>query len=745
MHTCPGAPELQAKASLSEARWLGPQQSGLSEGPMEELVGLREGSSGNPVTLRELWGPCPRVRRGIRGGLDWLKQKLFRVGEDWYFLTVLGVLMALISFTMSFAVGRVVRGFSQSITPFSGGKPSRHTVHLRALPGSDCRPKTSCWGTAGSSNLTSQQRSQARKSRGTCPKSHSEEDRAFSGSGIPELKTILSGVVLEDYLDIKNFGAKVVGLTCTLASGSTIFLGKVGPFVHLSVMIAAYLGRVRAKATGESENKSRPQEMLVAAAAVGVASVFAAPFSGVLFCIEVVSSHFSVWDYWRGFFAATCGAFMFRLLAVFNSEQETITSLYKTSFRVDVPFDLPEIFFFVALGTICGVASCAYLFCQRKFLGFVKTNPVLSKLMATSKPLYSALAALVLASITYPPGVGRFMASRLSMKEYLDSLLDNNSWALLTRNASPTWPVEPDPQNLWFEWYHPQFTVFGTLAFFLVMKFWMLILATTIPMPAGYFMPIFIFGAAIGRLLGEALSVAFPEGIVAGGVTNPIMPGGYALAGAAAFSGAVTHSISTALLAFEMTGQIVHALPVLMAVLAANAVAQSCQPSFYDGTIIVKKLPYLPWIRGRKISSHRVAVQHFMSQAITTLAKDTPQEEVAKVVASTDAAEYPLVASTESQILMGTVRRAQLVQALQAEPPSLAPGQQRCLQDILAEGCPVEPVTLKLSPETSLHQAHNLFELLNLQSLFVTSQGRAVGFVSWVEPSSTPRQGRQLA
>lgn len=81
---------------------------------------------------------------------------------------------------------------------------------------------------------------------------------------------------------------------------------------------------------------------------------------------------------------------------------------------------------------------------------------------------------------------------------------------------------------------------------------------------------------------------------------------------------------------------------------------------------------------------------------------------------------------------MGTVRRAHLVQALQAEPPSRVPGHQ-CLQDILAGGCPVEPVTLKLSPETSLHQAHNLFELLNLQSLFVTSQGRAVGFVSWVE------------
>lgn len=38
-------------------------------------------------------------------------------------------------------------------------------------------------------------------------------------------------------------------------------------------------------------------------------------------------------------------------------------------------------------------------------------------------------------------------------------------------------------------------------------------------------------GAGIGRLIGEALALAFPEGIVAGGVTNPIMPGGYALAG----------------------------------------------------------------------------------------------------------------------------------------------------------------------------------------------------------------------
>jgi hypothetical protein len=39
-----------------------------------------------------------------------------------------------------------------------------------------------------------------------------------------------------------------------------------------------------------------------------------------------------------------------RIPTFFLPSSETITSIYKTSFPVDIPFDLPEIFFFVALG-----------------------------------------------------------------------------------------------------------------------------------------------------------------------------------------------------------------------------------------------------------------------------------------------------------------------------------------------------------------------------------------------------------
>ena len=70
--------------------------------------------------------------------------------------------------------------------------------------------------------------------------------------------------------------------------------------------------------------------------------------------------------------------------------------------------------------------------------------------------------------------------------------------------------------------------------------------------------------------------------------------GGYAIVGAAAFSAGVTHSISICVVVSEMTGQIYHIIPVLVAVLVSNAISTLLQPSLYDSIIMIKKLPYLP-------------------------------------------------------------------------------------------------------------------------------------------------------
>ncbi|XP_031469162.1 chloride channel protein ClC-Ka [Phasianus colchicus] len=683
------------------------------------------------------WQPCPKARRRLQGCLEVVKGLLFRVGEDWYFLFVLGVLMATISFMMDLIIFRLYeahRWLYQEVGDYLVLKYLSWTIYPVAL---------TAFSTGFANSITP----------------HS------GGSGIPELKTILSGVELEEYLAIKNFGAKVVGLTCTLSAGSTVFLGKLGPFVHLSSMVAAYLGKMRTSVIREYEDKFKQNEMLVAAQAVGVATVFGAPISGVLFSIEVMSSHFAVRDYWRGFFAATCGAFMFRLLAVFNSEQgktgqgreqlcsvlcpplkihvplpsssETIAALFKSDLKIDFPFDLPETFFFVILGAICGAIACAYLFCQRWLLAAVKENRLTGRLLATDKPLYTALVVLLLASITFPPGLGQLMASRLSMKEHLISLFDNRSWFVLAQNVSMAAPQLGDPRGLWQEWCHPSATIFGTLVFFLLMKFWMLTLATTLPMPAGYFMPVFVYGAAIGRLHGEVLALLFPHGIRTEGTAYPIVPSGYALAGAAAFSGAVTYSVSTALLVCEATGHMAHVLPVVLAVLVANAIAQKWQPSFYDGTIIVKKLPYLPRIRSRHIASYRVVVKEFMEQQVVAVTKSDGFEEVLAALNATTDKEYPVVESKGSPTLVGTISRAKLVAFLQShEHPQAPPGplqEKPASTGTLGEDCAIEPIVLQLSPWTSLHQAHHLFELLKLQCIFVTHYGELVGAVTRTE------------
>lgn len=67
-------------------------------------------------------------------------------------------------------------------------------------------------------------------------------------------------------------------------------------------------------------------------------------------------------------------------------------------------------------------------------------------------------------------------------------------------------------------------------------------------------------GAAFGRLMGESMAVWFPDGI--GG--HPIVPGGYAIVGAAALSGSVTHTVSTSVIVFELTGQMSHVLPCVV-------------------------------------------------------------------------------------------------------------------------------------------------------------------------------------
>ncbi|MGH0130806.1 UNVERIFIED_CONTAM: hypothetical protein FKN15_071473, partial [Acipenser sinensis] len=491
-----------------------------------------------------------------------------RVGEDWIFLILLGLLMALVSWAMDYAIA-------------------------------------------------------------VC----------LQGSGIPEMKTILRGVVLKEYLTFKTFVAKVIGLTCALGSGMP--LGK--------------------------ENESQNIEMLAAACAVGVGCCFAAPIGGVLFSIEVTSTFFAVRNYWRGFFAATFSAFIFRVLAVWNKDEETITALFKTRFRLDFPFDLQELPAFAVIGIASGFGGALFVYLNRKIVQFMRKQKTINKFLMKKRLLFPALVTLLITTLTFPPGFGQFMAGQLTQKETLVTLFDNHTWAkqgiseefvhLTTSGA----------------WKHPRANVFVTLVVFIIMKvpeclltlsvstaFWMSALATTIPVPCGAFMPVFVIGAAFGRLVGESMAAWFPDGIHADGNVYRIVPGGYAVVGAAALAGAVTHTVSTAVIVFELTGQISHILPVMIAVIMANAVAQSLQPSLYDSIIRIKKLPYLPELGWGHHEKYNIRVEDIMVREVHYVTLNCCYRDLHDVLQIGNLKTLALVESAESMILLGSIERSQV-------------------------------------------------------------------------------------
>lgn len=63
-----------------------------------------------------------------------------------------------------------------------------------------------------------------------------------AGSGIPEVKVILSGNDMPQYLTFKTLVGKVLGLALVIGAG--LFAGKQGPMVHIGAIIAILLTKL---------------------------------------------------------------------------------------------------------------------------------------------------------------------------------------------------------------------------------------------------------------------------------------------------------------------------------------------------------------------------------------------------------------------------------------------------------------------------------------------------------------------
>ncbi|XP_075233204.1 chloride channel protein 2 isoform X2 [Lycorma delicatula] len=517
-------------------------------------------------------------------GFVW-KHSFAKLGEDWVFLALLGLIMAFLSFFMDHGIGMCNRG-----------------------------------------------------------------------SGIPEMKTILRGVTLKEYLTFRTLVAKVIGLTASLGSG--LPLGKEGPFVHIASIVATLLSKLVTSFQGIYENESRNTEMLAAACAVGVASCFGAPIGGVLFSIEVTTVYFAVRNYWRGFFSAVCSATVFRLLAVWFQKEDTVKAFFQTNFTMDFPFDPQELLVYSLMGVVSGLGGAGYVWSHRQYVLFMRRNKKMNAFLQKNRFLYPGIVVLLASSISFPLGLGQYVAGDLNTHDQVAGLFSNFTW---TKGY-----LTVEEAEILRHWTTQNTDVFISLCGFMLYTFIFSVIASTIPVPSGSFIPVFKIGAAFGRVIGELVHLAYPNGIRHGRTNTPIIPGGYAAVGAAAFSGAVTHTISVSVIVFEMTGQITHIIPIMMAVLISNAIASLLQPSLYDSIILIKKLPYLPDLPHSNVGMYNFYVEDFMVRDVKYIWQNMNYHDLKMVLRENrNLRVFPLVENPENMILLGSIQRLELIKVIE--------------------------------------------------------------------------------
>ncbi|KAJ9474068.1 putative Anion/proton exchange transporter GEF1 (putative) [Pseudozyma hubeiensis] len=391
-----------------------------------------------------------------------------------------------------------------------------------------------------------------------------------TGSGISEVKCILSGFVIHGYLGFWTLFTKSVGLTLSVASG--LSLGKEGPFVHIASCVGNIVCRIFPK---YENNEGKRREMLSCACAAGVAVAFGAPVGGVLFSLEEVSYYFPSKVMFRSFFCAMVAAATLRAIDPFGTGKIV---LFQVTYDKDWHFY--EMLFFVLIGIFGGLYGAYFT----KLNMFWAKNVRAKTWMARHPILEVVFITIVSAAFSYFNGYTRMGGVELIADLFSECHEHESLEGLCVSQPSQIGPL-----------------VTAILSA-MVLKGLLTIITFGIKLPAGIFIPTLAVGACFGRIVGLLVQYAqwtHPDAAFFGWCPTSdsacIVPGVYAMVGAAAaLSGVTRTTVSLAVIMFELTDTLTYSVPVMLSILVAKTIADALEhKGIYDLVIDFSGLPYL--------------------------------------------------------------------------------------------------------------------------------------------------------
>lgn len=242
---------------------------------------------------------------------------------------------------------------------------------------------------------------------------------------------------------------------------------------------------------------------------------------------------------------------------------------------------------------------------------------------------------------------------------------------------------------LFFSDWNINFGLLSNITLFCVINFFYTIAVITLAIPCGIFAPVFTLGSVFGRLSGELFSLdLFPVL----GADQPD-PRTYSVIGAAALASAVTQTISPAVIALEITGDLTLVVPILFAVIISGGISSSLTHSFYDSILQLRGIPMLPirpTIPYKKVKVRRPSISEsprsdtgfsyrliiaddvMQSDFLFVTIDPTPKDCVRVLQDSNVEQEwFPIVHSMSELVLVGEVRRSVLMDYLKCIAPDM--------------------------------------------------------------------------
>ncbi|KAL9106832.1 MAG: hypothetical protein Q9227_008165 [Pyrenula ochraceoflavens] len=393
-----------------------------------------------------------------------------------------------------------------------------------------------------------------------------------AGSGVAEVRVILSGFVLHGYLGLKTLIIKTLAMVLSVASGMS--LGKEGPYVHIATCIGNICCRLFSK---YSHNDGKRREVLSASAASGVGVAFGAPIGGVLFSLEEVSYYFPPKTLFRTLFCCIAAALSLKFLNPYGTGKIVIFEV-----RYVTDWEVFEIILFILVGALGGAAGALFIKASHLWAKTFRRIPMIKKWPMLEVGLVALITGLVCYWNRY---------AKLAVTELLFELASP-----CDPNAISTTGLCPKESDI------PGVIRYLLAAF--VIKAFLTIITFGIKVPAGIYVPSMVVGGLMGRIVGHAMqymTLRYPDFFLfascptEGGIERCVTPGVYALVAAGATMCGVTRlSVTLAVILFELTGSLDHVLPFSLGILVAKWTADALEPlSIYDLLTDMNSYPFL--------------------------------------------------------------------------------------------------------------------------------------------------------